>query len=72
MEDRNAAHGHKSTTNCYAQYRLRHGIVLLPHPFTSPDMNPIEKCWRWIKQALYRRQHQLTIEAEMRQAVLKE
>jgi transposase len=35
-------------------------------------MNPIEKYWRWIKQALYRRPHQPTTEAEMRQAVLEE
>lgn len=53
MEDGNSAHGHKSTTNCCAQYRSRHGIILLPHPSTSPDMNPIENCWRWIKQALH-------------------
>jgi transposase len=72
MEDGNSAHGHKSISNCYAQYRSRHGIILLPHPSTSPDMNPIEKCWRWIKQALHRRSHQPTTEAEMRQAVLEE
>jgi transposase len=72
MEDGNATHGHKSATNCCAQYRSKHGIVLLTHPSTSPNMNPIEKCWRWIKQALHRRRHQPTIEAEMRQAVLEE
>jgi len=57
MEDGNSAHGHKSISNCCAQYRSRHGIILLPYPSTSPDMNPIEKCWRWIKQALHRRPH---------------
>jgi transposase len=36
----------------------------MPHPSTSPDMNPIEKCWRWIKQALHRRKRQPTTEAE--------
>lgn len=72
MEDGNSAHGHKSTTNCCAQYRSKHGIILLPHPSTSPDMNLIEKCWRWIKQALHRREHQPTTEAEMRAAVLEE
>jgi hypothetical protein len=35
-------------------------------------MNPIKKCWRWIKQALYRRDRQPTTKAEMRQAVLEE
>jgi hypothetical protein len=53
MEDGNSAHGYKSTTNCYIQYYSKHGIILLPYPSTSPDMNPIEKCWRWIKQALH-------------------
>jgi transposase len=72
MEDGNAAYGHKSTTNCCARFRTRHGIILMPHPSTSPDMNPIEKCWRWIKQALHRRPHQPTTVAEMRQAVREE
>jgi hypothetical protein len=44
MEDGNSAHGHKSTRNCCAQWRTKHGIILMPHPSTSPDMNPIEKC----------------------------
>jgi transposase len=72
MEDGNSAHGHKSTRNCCAQYRTKHGIILMPHPSTSPDMNPIEKCWRRIKQALHRRRRQPTTEAEMRAVVLEE
>jgi hypothetical protein len=44
MEDGNSAHGHKSTTNCYARWHTKHGIILMPHPSMSPDMNPIEKC----------------------------
>jgi transposase len=72
MEDGNSAHGHKSTNNCCAQYRTKHGIILIPHPSTSPDMNPIEKCWQWIKQSLHRRRRQPTTEAEMRQFVLEE
>jgi transposase len=72
MEDGNAAHGHKSTVNCCARFRTQHGIILMPHPSTSPDMNLIEKCWRWIKQALHRRPHQPTTVAEMRQAVTEE
>jgi hypothetical protein len=55
MEDGNSAHGHKSTRNCCARYRTEHGIILMPHPSTSPGINPIEKCWRRIKQALHRR-----------------
>lgn len=69
MEDGNSAHGHKSQRNCCAKWRTAHGIILMPHPSTSPDMNPIEKCWRWIKQKLHRLPHQPTTEAEMEAAV---
>ena len=72
IEDGNSAHGHKSTTNCYTRYRTKYGIILISHPSTSPDINPIEKCWRYIKQALHRRQYQSTIKAEMRQTVTEE
>jgi hypothetical protein len=44
MEDRNSAHGHKLTQNCCAKFRIEHGIILMPHPSTSPNMNPIKKC----------------------------
>ena len=72
MEDGNSAHGHKTTRNCCAKWRTAHGIVLMPHPSTSPDINPIKKCWRWIKQRLHRRQHQPTNEEEMQAAVTEE
>jgi hypothetical protein len=49
-EDGNSAHGYKSTSNCCAKWRMAHGIILMPHPSTSPDMNPIEKCWRYINR----------------------
>jgi hypothetical protein len=38
MEDGNSAHGHRSEDNCYAIYRTKNGIILMPHPSTSPDM----------------------------------
>ena len=72
MEDGNLAHGYKSTGNCYARWRIAHGIILMPHPFTSPDMNPIEKCWRRIKQALHKRYQQPTMVAEMEEMVTEE
>jgi transposase len=72
MEDGNPAHGHKSTGNYCAQWRTEYGIILMPHPSTGPDMYPIEKCWRRIKQRLHRRKHQPTNEAEMRVAVTEE
>jgi transposase len=72
MEDGNSAHGHKFTRNYCAQFRTKHGIILMLHPSTSPDMNPIKKCWRRIKQALHRRRHQPTIKAEIEAMVLEE
>jgi transposase len=44
----------------------------MPHPSTSPDMNPIEKCWRRIKQALHCHCKQPTTVAEMEAIVLEE
>jgi transposase len=64
MEDGNSAHGHKSLYNPCVRFRASRGIILLPHPAILPDMNPIEKCWRYIKQQLHRRHIQPTTEAE--------
>ena len=72
IEDGNSAHSHKSTCNCCAQWRTKHGIILMPHLSTSPDINLIEKCWRRIKQALHRRRRQPTTVAEMEEMVLEE
>jgi DDE superfamily endonuclease len=72
IEDGNSAHGYKSTRNCYAKWRTAHGIILMLHPSTSLDINPIEKCWRRIKQALHRRRKQPTTVAEMEAMVLEE
>jgi transposase len=65
----NSAHGHKTTIKCCAVWRASKGITLFLHPSTSPDMNPIEKCWCRIKQALHRRNRQPTNEAEMQAAM---
>lgn len=43
MEDRNSAHGHMSIRNYCARWRTQHGIILMPYPSISPDMNPIKK-----------------------------
>lgn len=72
MEDKNSAHSHQSTHNCCQKFHTKHGIVLMPHSSTSSDMNPIEKCWRYIKQALYRRRKQPITIAEMEVAMTKE
>jgi transposase len=71
MEGSNSAYGHKLTRNCYAKWHTAHGIILIPHPSISPDMNPIEKYWRRIKQALHRRRRQPTIVAEIKAIVLE-
>ena len=42
------------------------------HPSTSPNMNPIKKYWRYIKQALHRRREQPTTVEEMKQMVTEE
>jgi hypothetical protein len=44
IKDGNLTHGHKSVINPCALYKEKHGIQLLNYPFTSPDLNPIEKC----------------------------
>jgi hypothetical protein len=72
IEDGNAAYGHKSLTNICTIWRASKGIILFPHPAISPDMNPIKKCWRWIKQAIHRRNKQYTNKAEMVAAVREE
>jgi hypothetical protein len=72
MKDGNSAHGYKSTRNCCARWCTQHGIILMPHPSTSPDMNPIKMCWRRIKQALHRRRRQPTTEAEIEAMILEE
>jgi hypothetical protein len=43
IENGNSAYGHKSSSNYCARWRTAHGIILMPHPSTSPDMNPIKK-----------------------------
>ena len=72
MEDGNPVHGHQSTTNCCQRFRTLYGIILMPHPGSSPDMNPIEKCWRRIKQAIQRRAYQPATVEQMQAAVREE
>jgi transposase len=72
MEDSNPAHGYRSKKNYYAVWRIAYGIILMPHPSTSPDMNPIEKCWRRIKQVLHRHRRQPTTVTEMEEMVREE
>ena len=34
------------------QYYKRHNIVLMHIPPRSPDLNPIERFWAWVRQQL--------------------
>jgi hypothetical protein len=43
IENSNLAYSYKSEGNCYAVYRTKHRIILMPHPSTSLNMNPIKK-----------------------------
>jgi hypothetical protein len=43
IENSNLAYSYKSESNYYAVYRTKHGIILILHPSTSPDINPIKK-----------------------------
>jgi hypothetical protein len=44
----------------------------MPYFSTSPDMNLIEKYWRWMKQALHKRKKQPITKAEIEVAILEE
>ena len=57
MEDGNPAHGHKLINNPCALFRALWDIKLLPHPSISPDINPIKKCWRWMKHRIHNLLH---------------
>jgi hypothetical protein len=43
IENNNSAYSYKSEGNYYIVYHTKHGIILMPHLSTSPDMNPIKK-----------------------------
>ena len=45
MEDRNSAHSHKLKTNYCQWFCIKYSIILMPYPSTSPNINPIKKCW---------------------------
>jgi hypothetical protein len=58
VEDNSKVHGKKTTRGnkglCNAA-RLECGIYSIDWPAKSPDLNPIEHCWRFIKQRLRNR-----------------
>jgi hypothetical protein len=72
IEDSNPVYSYKSITNSCTVYREKHGIQLFNYLSTSPDLNPIEKCWRAIKQSLHRRKIQPTNEIDTANAIVEE
>jgi hypothetical protein len=72
IEDGNPAHGYKSITNPCTVYREKYSIQVLNHLSTSPDLNPIEKCWRAIKQSLYCCKIQPTNKIDIANAMIEE
>jgi hypothetical protein len=58
IEDNSKVYGKKTTCGnkglCNS-VRLEYGIYSIDWPPESPDLNPIEHCWRFIKQRLRNR-----------------
>jgi hypothetical protein len=58
VEDNSRVHGKKTTRRNQGlcnKARLEFGIYSIDWPPKSPDLNPIEHCWRFIKQRLCNR-----------------
>jgi len=51
------------------KFREEVGMSIHPHPPNSPDLNPIEKVWAWIKYRLAKEYPDLTSGAELKKIV---
>ena len=54
------------------EFKNRLGLVNLPHPPFSPDLNPIENMWGIIKMQLARRERQPQSQDELWQWIQEE
>jgi transposase len=67
MQDNARCHTSKSTLQWFA----KHEVILLDHPPTSPDLNPIENVWADIKRAIRSRPRAPTSIEELKTAVFE-
>jgi hypothetical protein len=72
VEDAAPIHGKKSETGCLVVPKQVLGIPVHLRPTSSPDLNPIENCWRVMKQRIKQRPRFPGTVEEMRKAVQEE
>lgn len=61
------APAHRS--NACQRYLKNKEIRLLTHPPSSPDLNPMENCWGYLTQQVYRREEPFRTLSELREAL---
>ena len=66
VQDNNGFHVAKSTMKWFSKNKVK----LLPHPPSSPDLNPMKKLWRELKSRIRSRDRLPSSDAELRKAVL--